>query len=285
MLRYNALVLLLGLPFLTRLVAFQSEGNEPGNFRVASFNTYALGAIADLNTNDEIDQYLDTADVSCAALIEWRFYKGKIDRKKFPFQVKLQHKQNFGNGILMVSRYPILHSGLVEFRSKSYNMAGFIDVETDNGIVRLYGLHLETTQLKPRHYHGLKNLEFDSTYAENAKNIVQRLKTSMQKRADQVEDIKEHMAQCPYPVIVMGDFNDGSQSYTYQQLKSGKQDAFVESGTGYESTFLRPFPLLRIDFILVDEAFTCRRYQSTDAIFSDHKLIFADITINNSNND
>lgn len=250
---------------------------------MASFNTYALGVVQKLNTRSEIEHFLDTADVTCAALIEWRFHKGGISKKHFPYQVQLHHKTNPDNGILMVSRFPIKNSGMVKFRSPSYNMAGFMDVEINDQVVRVYGLHLETTRLKPRHYHALKSLNFDDVYAENAKNIAQRLKFSMQKRANQVDDLVKHIHECSYPSIVMGDFNDGSQSYTYQMLKSGKKDAFVEAGRGFESTFLRPFPLLRIDFMLYDEEFECLQYQSTKAIYSDHKLIFADFNLKKNN--
>ena len=102
----------------------------------------------------------------------------------------------------------------------------------------------------------------------------------MEIRASQVEDITKHMADCPHPSIVMGDFNDTPQSYTYQQLRSGKTDAFVHAGKGFEATFLKPFPFLRIDFILVDKSFQVTNYQSTDAIYSDHKLIFASLQTN-----
>ncbi len=77
----------------------------------------------------------------------------------------------------------------------------------------------------------------------------------------------------------MGDFNDTPQSYTYQQLASGKNDAFVQAGTGFEATFLKPFPFLRIDYILTDESIQPVGYSSTDSIVSDHKLIFADLQI------
>ncbi len=279
MFRYNVIALLIGIPFLGRVVSYHSTTSESDGFKVASFNTYALGAALKTNTTEEIDLYLDTANISCAALIEWRFQKGKINTENYPYQVKLRTQQNLDNGLLMVSKYPILNSGLVPFSETSYNIAGFMDVEVMGQVIRIYGVHLETTRLKPHHYHGLKSLEFDSLYAENAKNIAQRLRISMQKRAGQVDDLKRHMKNSPHPTIVMGDFNDGSQSYTYQQLKEGKKDAFVEAGYGFESTFLRPFSLLRIDFILFDDEFTCNNYRSTREIYSDHKLIFADLNL------
>ena len=273
--RYNLIVVAVGLPFLLRVVSFNSPEPKLEGLKIVGFNTYALGAAMNTNTTNEIQNYLDTAEVDVAVLPEWRFFKGKISRRKFPYQVRVQRARNLGNGILMVSKHPITASGIVPFSEETYNMAGYMDLNVEGQKLRVYGVHLETTRLKPRHYHELKRLGFDSDYTENAKNIALRLKMSMQKRTSQVEDIQRHMANCDLPCVIVDDFNDGPQSYTYQQLRKGKSDAFVEAGRGFESTFLRPVSLLRIDFILFDEALECTEYRSTKEIYSDHKLIFA----------
>ena len=280
MIKINLIGLLVGLPFFLRLVAFNApEKPTDDSLRITSFNTYALGALINKNTSSEIDYFLDTSNTDCAALIEWRFSRGKIDKKRFPYQFKIRHGEARDNGILMVSKYPIVNSGMVPFRNPSYNMAGFIDIKTDSQVVRVYGIHLETTRLKPYHYHTLKKLGFDPNYTENAKNIVQHLKYSMQLRAEQVEVLQEHINGCEHPTIIIGDFNDTPQSYAYQQLRKGKKDAFAEAGSGFESTYLKPFPMLRIDHILYDESMDCKAYSSTNHIFSDHKLIFADLDL------
>lgn len=279
MLWINCVVLLLGLPFVMRIYAFNSGETSEGNFRVASFNTFALGQYKKLNTSEDIENYLVDNNIDCAALIEYRFKKGSISKKHFPYQVKIRLTPASDNGILLVSKKKILDSGKVPFSSPSYNMAGYIDVKVNDQKVRIYAVHLETTRLKPRDYHELKSLEFDAKYTENAKSTVDRLRRSMVKRAEQVSDIKKHIAETDNAIILMGDFNDTPQSYAYQQLKEGRSDVFVEAGKGFESTFLRPFPILRIDYILADNKIACKQYHSTDSIYSDHKLIFADLLI------
>ena len=280
MLVKNLIVLAIGIPFLLRLVSIHAQPTEIGNFKVVSFNTYALGQYEGLNTSKSIEAYLTENTVDCAALIEYRFKKGSISRKQYPNQVKIRSNPSSDNGILLVSKQPIIGSGSVPFTTGSYNMAGFIDVDIDGKTIRIYGIHLETTRIKPRDFQNLKRMDFDSTYSENAKNVAQRLKLSMEIRASQVEDIKAHMKDCNYPIIIMGDFNDTPQSFTYQQLNTGKTDAFVVAGKGFDATFLKPFPFLRIDYILVDEDITPVHYSSTNSIYSDHKLIFADLHIN-----
>jgi len=275
----NLIVLGIGIPFLLRLFSLHPDTDTTGNFKVASFNTYAIGIYEGLNNSTRIEAFLNDHDVDCAALIEWRFNQGKISKKRYPYQIKIRASKKSNNGILLVSKLPVTASGTVPFTKGSYNTAGYIDVKVNNKPLRIYGVHLETTRMKPRDYHNLKGLEFDSAYTENAKNIAERLKLSMENRAGQVKDITKHMRSCKWPTIIMGDFNDTPQSYTYQQLASGKNDAFVQAGSGFEATFLKPFPFLRIDYILTDETIQPVGYSSTDSIVSDHKLIFADLQI------
>ena len=278
MLKYNLIVIALGLPFVFRVVGLQSKSDATtGDFRVASFNTLSLGRHTGINTSDQLERYLDSMDVHCAVLIEYPYSYGKISKKSFPHQVKIRSFPSAGSGILMVSKYPITDWGKVKFTELSYNMAGFMDIKRNGETLRIYGLHLETNRLKPGDYHELRSLEFDSAYNEKAKNVVGRLRRSMFKRSSQVSDIKQHTIACPHPFMILGDFNDTPQSYAYQQLKEGLDDAFVTSGKGFDATFLKPFPLLRIDYILYPKQYQAVNYQSTDELFSDHKLIFADL--------
>ena len=74
--------------------------------------------------------------------------------------------------------------------------------------------------------------------------------------------VKNELAECRYPKIVVGDFNDVPVSYTYREISSGLNDAFVESGSGLETTYKGPFPSFRIDYILFSDPFKCEHYKS-----------------------
>jgi endonuclease/exonuclease/phosphatase (EEP) superfamily protein YafD len=69
--------------------------------------------------------------------------------------------------------------------------------------------------------------------------------------------------------------NDTPQSFTYELLQKGRKDAFIEKGNGWGATYLKPFPLLRIDYILYDEELTCTDYKRIQAAQSDHALVEA----------
>ena len=276
----NLIVLAIGAPLLFRTISIGSPKTGEGDLKVVSFNAYALGNIDNRDTKDEIDTYLEGNQVDVASFAEWRFQRGKTNATKYPYQASFPSVPGHYAGIIMISKWPIVAKGRVPFTEKSYNQACFIDIKRNGKIIRIYGLHLETTRVKSYDYHNLKSLQFDSVYNTKAKNLMSRLKYSMRKRAGQVEDIINHMKACTYPIILMGDFNDTPQSYTYQMLQVGKKDAFIEGFQGFDATYLKPIPFLRIDHILYDEtAFSCVRYKSTKGIYSDHKLIFAELKI------
>ena len=83
------------------------------------------------------------------------------------------------------------------------------------------------------------------------KNILVRLKGAFKKRAVQSTAVSNHISNCPYPVLLCGDFNDTPISYSYSEILSNNlKDAFVESGKGLGMTYIGAFPSLRIDYIL-----------------------------------
>jgi endonuclease/exonuclease/phosphatase (EEP) superfamily protein YafD len=95
-------------------------------------------------------------------------------------------------------------------------------------------------------------------------------------RSTQVNTLSAHIASCPYPVILSGDFNDTPSSYTYHQLVMKLTDSFVESGNGlFMNTYAGKFPSFRIDYILHSDWFRSVSYQTMQVDISDHYPIAA----------
>jgi endonuclease/exonuclease/phosphatase family metal-dependent hydrolase len=70
---------------------------------------------------------------------------------------------------------------------------------------------------------------------------------------------------------VCGDFNDTPMSYDYSTLSDGLNDAFIEHGTGYRSTFRPMRSLLCIDYILYSNGIKAYSYEADkSATLSDH---------------
>ncbi|MFT4522120.1 MAG: endonuclease/exonuclease/phosphatase family metal-dependent hydrolase [Bacteroidia bacterium] len=278
--KYNVVVLALGIPFLIRYISFHNpEPRSEHSFRIAAFNTNGFGAQFGKNNLPNIRTFLDSSNTDFAVLIEFRNQNEGVLKAKLP-NYHTFHGRNKKVGIHVATRFEVVNRGQVYIGEQTYGMITFTDIVIHaSDTIRIYGVHLESNKLKPRDYYQLRDLRLDSSYQEHALSIRKRIQQSMQQRAMQVNALQYHMKDCRYRSIICGDFNDTPHSFTYQELKYGKKDAFIEKGSGWESSFLKPFPLLRIDYLLYDPELKCTNYQSTDDIFSDHKLIFADLEL------
>ena len=108
--------------------------------------------------------------------------------------------------------------------------------------------------------------------------VTKRLKKSFESRGKEVQIIKRHIDNCPYPTVICGDFNDIPVSYAYQKLGEDKLDGFLESGNGFGATFTK-IPFLRIDYIFYDKQFSSTGFITHQNILSDHKALSCKIKL------
>jgi len=89
----------------------------------------------------------------------------------------------------------------------------------------------------------------------------------------------DHIYDCPYPVVLAGDFNDTPVSYAYNQTRKYLTDSFVESGSGVGCTYIGDFPSFRIDYVFHSEEIESANYTTLDYHFSDHKPVYCKLRI------
>ncbi|PCJ65251.1 MAG: hypothetical protein COA58_10350 [Bacteroidetes bacterium] len=280
---YNAFFLLIGFQFIARNIQFNSATKSNTDIKVCSFNTNVQRVYSEGNTSKEINTFLSTNKYDVAVLIEWLDKKGRIDKDEFPHQqfIRLNAKRNkYNYGLRFVSKHPIINYERIKYTHFTNNMAAFFDVEIDGEIIRFFTVHLHSNSVSSKDYHTLVNVDLGDEYTDYALNFAKRLKKQIQRRSEQTKTVADAINESPYPVIIMGDFNDTPQSYAYQQLKEGRKDAFIERGSGWGATFLKPFPILRIDYILHDNELECTSYNCISDIKSDHALVEATFRLN-----
>lgn len=185
-----------------------------------------------------------------------------------------------GKGAAIWTKYPIIKKGYVDFGTKT-NSCLWADIALTVDTIRVYNVHLMSNQISK-----ISTQMMEGEVALNDKktwnsigDILQRYKVANQKRSVQVTLVKKHMETSPYPVILMGDFNDPPSSYTYSQLISGRQDAFAERGVGVSSTYAGSIPLLRIDYIMPDQDFRVLDYELLKVPYSDHYPITSKVVL------
>ncbi len=183
-------------------------------------------------------------------------------------------------GIIILSRYPVIDTGRLEYLSLSkLNTTIYADIKIKEDTIRVFCSHLQSTQLS--HY----DLDFieASNEAEtdfDADRVTNKLKMSYALRAQEADTIAHYIHHSPYPVISCGDFNDTPVSYTYRKLSDGLQDAFLQKGRGIGATYA-PFPFIRIDYQLFDEEkFTIVDQMRIKSRSSDHFPCITTFTIN-----
>ena len=151
-----------------------------------------------------------------------------------------------------------------------YNGYLVTDVTTELGKVRVINAHLQSNRISDL---AGRIGESDNLRTEvgRAENMFRSYGSAAAKRAEQAEAIRRAVRESPHPVILAGDFNDVPSSYTYRRtLPPRLRDAWVTAGAGLGTTFTGPLPGLRIDYIMVDTAFTVHSIERVETGFSDH---------------
>lgn len=154
---------------------------------------------------------------------------------------------------------------------KNYNGYTVVDVNTDLGMIRFINAHLQSNRIS-----GLAGkIGKDKNVQEGldrAESMFRNYGKTSRIRAEQAEEIRDFIQDSPHPVIVGGDFNDVSTSYTYQRILTSRlQDAWTTAGVGLGTTFTGPLPGLRIDFMMVDTSFTILEVERFETGYSDHR--------------
>lgn len=182
-------------------------------------------------------------------------------------------------GRIIFSKLPIINKQTVINNPGDYNATfQYVDVLSGKDTIRVYNIHLQSLKFTKDNLNYLDNqgLGSDSNITES-KSILSKIKKAFIKRSVQAAFIKDEVSHSPYPVILCGDFNDVPNSYAYETIGDGLQNAFVEKGSGVARTFSTISPTLRIDNIFADHHFRITQFTRIKKLLSDHFPIFADM--------
>lgn len=192
--------------------------------------------------------------------------------KKINKFVNLPHLyQPESKRVAILSRYPVVYSGIIELNSISH-LALWADLKVgEKKIIRFYTLHLKSSHLD--------RTAIDAVAAGKVREketwsgiwgLIQVYKKHASARVAQSEKILEHIQKSPYPVVVGGDFNEPPTSYVYHQFNSKLKDAFRTAGRGFGSTYAGKIPLMKIDYLFYDHRLQVLEHEIDRQPFSDH---------------
>jgi endonuclease/exonuclease/phosphatase family metal-dependent hydrolase len=289
------LAILIGVSHLSSFFQFPFGKNletSENDIKIITYNVnlFRLSAwTKEAPSFDQIFDFLEGENADIVCLQEFYVLDGKFTESealvKLDSNVHIGYIVNrdySGYGLATYSRFPIIAKGVIKF-DDSANSCIYTDLVVDSDTIRVYNNHLQSLRLQERNLNFLlsQNFRKDAQTMDEIKDISFRYRDALQKRAQQVEIVTNHILSSPFPVIVCGDFNDSPISFNYRQIRKNLNDAFVEAGSGVGHTYKGVIPSFRIDYILYNPIFKASSYYSPRVNYSDHYPVVATLSRNN----
>lgn len=269
-----------------QIPGLSQKSNAEGSITVLSFNTHNLSNSnimkGDKVVRSKIIDFVNNQNADIICFQEFQSYPTRGVNTINDFQRAFKHKyvhsapylkkniHEFLDLFVMYSKYPIKNSKSFFLKGKSFGF--YSDLEINGQMVRLFNLHLESNHFNKSDYDVFD--EDDLALDEEKRNqfllLIHKIKKYSIIRSQQVKEIKEEIDNSPYPVIVVGDFNDTPASYTYNKIAGSLNDAFVKKGSGYGDTYNGKLPPMRIDYNLFSDHFKILDHRIMKPDLSDH---------------
>ncbi len=296
---YPLTAVLLGFSLPSRYVGFGSNveiADTSGSIKILTYNVHDFDYYSQTYSrgNFAVDAILKLIKKEKPAVLCFQEFYSNPSREKmnnlktfmekggFPYVAKYKYNRRTSYLFLVIySKFPIVHDGYINNAKGNKDITGiYADMRTPAGLIRVYNTHLNSTQISSEAY--LLKEDYDVTKkkdvkkaAKGAKKIAGRMRAGYEKRALQVDELKQHIEASPYPVILAGDFNDTPCSYSYQRLTRSLDDSFMECGKGFSTTYDGIYPSFRIDYVLHDDNFRAIKYKRIKVKASDHYPVSA----------
>lgn len=260
------------------------------NVKVFDLYNYRPGWELNFENRNNIFSFLEEEDFDIIGLQEFVYDKsGKFKTlDTLPDFISAQHVHtgftqsshdvNFF-GLATFSVYPIIDKGRIDLPTKMGNLCIYTDLLIQKDTVRVYNVHLESIGLSAEDYIFMESItSFESLkqseyLKQSGKRILRRLKEGYRNRGLQADLIASHIHECPYPVILLGDFNDTPSSYVYNTVSRHLKDAFL-AGRGTGQTYIGTIPGFRIDYIFHSDHFKPYNFQTGKQKYSDHFPVY-----------
>jgi endonuclease/exonuclease/phosphatase family metal-dependent hydrolase len=296
MILFSLLAILIGWPLLTKHWNLRSASpitvKAPDQIRVLSFNAHLFKDVRNAKKNFKNDA-LKILDSIKPDIICFQEYYSKIKGKHVisnEFKVKLGYDYHYfaesskndyeAYGMTIFSKYPIINSGKIRDNDYGINRISYADIQTNDSTIRVYNVHLRSFALQNDEKEFFQNPSSKKETDNLAtRRIGRKLKNAFEFRSEQASSLKKHMDACPFPYIVMGDFNDTPMSYSVNRVSKGLHNAFKEKGAGWGVTHYEMLPIFQIDYIFASSKFDILNYHVVNIKLSDHYPIWCDLKL------
>jgi endonuclease/exonuclease/phosphatase family metal-dependent hydrolase len=289
LLRFEALisvvVIAIGFNHFSNYIKLNKpSGDKSNTFKVLSYNVRLFNYFENnhgITSEKKIIQFLKAQkpDIICLQefflignpKVEEALMISELGGEYYSHMKVIGSGKNRYYGIITFSRFPIISKGEI-IHPGSSSLSIYTDVLIKNDTFRIYNNHLQSFRLRSLERSFMEQLTAsdDKETMNEVKTLSVSLKKGFVRRALQAQVVKNQINRSPFPVIVLGDFNDTPVSYAYRKIRKGLNDSFVNSGYGAGFTYKGNYPPNRIDYILYDNALINSYFEIIKVKYSDH---------------
>lgn len=261
------------------------------NLRVMSFNVHMFKKYNNQQDNfkEETIELVKTVDPDIICFQE--FYSRLKGTKQFTKKLKIEgdfedyyfepslRNDYEGYGPAIFSKNPIINYGTIFQNGYGINRIIFADIKREGDTIRIYNVHLRSFALQDEDKEFVQKTSIRPQYSDeqSTKRVGRKLKRAFSNRSEQAKSLRKHIDDCPYPYIVMGDFNDTPMSYSVNLISQDMNNAFLEKGFGWGVTHFGLLPIFQIDYIFCRRDIKVENYGIINERLSDHYPIWADL--------
>lgn len=271
----SSVIFLLGITFFTKFFKFseQTLAKEEEDFTVLSYNVRLFNLfdwIPNENVPENIKRFVEQQNPDIICFQEYS-KSANFEFDDYKFRHIVMHGNKIKSGQAIFSKFRMINEGEITLPNSDNNVV-YADVIKGKDTIRVYSIHLQSINISPD-----INEKIDES---KSKLIFKRISSAFKEQQMQSELIQSHMNDFKGHKIICGDMNNSAFSYVYNNIKGDMQDAFVEAGKGFGKTYNYKYYPARIDYILVDDIFEVKEFETFDNFKnSDHFPILARLKI------
>ncbi|HER40848.1 MAG TPA: endonuclease, partial [Salinimicrobium catena] len=203
----SLIVLLIGFNHLTSIYEISSEEEEPQkdilrvmSYNVRQFNEYGWSEKVDIP--EKISEFIEQEDPDVVSMQE--YFRGELNiAERFPYKYIKLKEENAEFGLSILSKFPIINSGSLDFPTGSNNNAIYADVVKGNDTIRVINVHLQSFSVKPN----MEKLE-----QEHSKRVFLGMGQTFVRQQMQMQMVLDLIRKTPHKILLMGDFNNTAYS-------------------------------------------------------------------------
>jgi endonuclease/exonuclease/phosphatase family metal-dependent hydrolase len=193
------------------------------------------------------------------------------------------HSNKYETGVIIFSRYPIIATSQIHFTTDTIQKTESMiaaDIHLNGDTIRIFTTHLQSVLFKSKDFRNVEILRnAEDSMLEASRSLAKKLKNAFGLRGYQADTVRRYLDASPYPLVLMGDFNDVPNSYTYFHIRGNRQDAFISKSFGIGRSYIHISPTLRIDYILPSKDFLVLQSMTLTSPYSDHRAVLADLRL------